>query len=179
MAVALTCLLIVLARIADVSLGTLRMVSVIHGRRVTALLLGFVEVLIWVLVVSQVISTVTQNWWYAVAYALGFALGTFMGMTIEQLFAYGHQVIRVFTRHGAAMCNTLRTEGFRVTMFHGEGRDGPVDMLFVETRRRGASEIISVARRVDPECYYVVDDIRMASASAAHRSPQAPAASQK
>ncbi|HMN95558.1 MAG TPA: DUF5698 domain-containing protein [Phycisphaerales bacterium] len=161
----LDCVLIALARIADVSLGTLRTVSVIHGRRATAWSLGFVEVLIWVLVVSAVIGQVQQNLAYGIAYALGFATGNYIGITIEQYFAYGHQVLRVFTRQGPQMCSQLRDDGLRVTSFDGEGRDGPVQMLFIETQRKTAKEILRKARSIDPTCFYIVDDIRVASAS--------------
>ena len=161
--VLLTCVLIVLARIGDVSLGTVRTVAVIHGRRWTAWSLGFVEVLLWVLVVSAVIQTVRENYWYAIAYAFGFATGNYIGIAIEQYFAYGHQVVRVFTRRGTAMAERLRSEGLGVTVFNGEGRDGPVQMLFIETARKGAQSVVHRARATDPECYYIVDDIRVRS----------------
>jgi len=41
-----TCLLIALARITDFSLGTLRMVAVIQGRRALATVLGFLEAVV-------------------------------------------------------------------------------------------------------------------------------------
>lgn len=158
-----TCLLIILARIGDVSLGTVRTVAVIHGRRATAWWLGFFEVLLWVVVVSAVIQTVRENLWYAVAYAFGFATGNYIGIAIEQYFAYGHQVIRIFTRCGEEMARHLREQGLGVTMFQGEGRDGPVQMLFIETARKGAVAVTRLARTIDSRCYYVVDDIRAAS----------------
>lgn len=158
-------LLIVVARVADVSLGTLRTVAVINGRRGAAWSLGFVEVLIWVLVVSQVIATVRDNWVYAVAYAFGFATGNFIGITIEQYFAFGRQIVRVFTRNGAPMALTMRENGFAVTEFDGRGREGPVTMLFVEIERRGAQRVAELARSIDPNCFYTIGDIREASNS--------------
>jgi uncharacterized protein YebE (UPF0316 family) len=163
-------LLIVAARIADVSLGTLRTVAVINGRKALAWTLGFGEVLIWVLVVSQVITTVRDNWVNAIAYALGFATGNFVGIMIEQYFAFGRQVIRVFTRNGEAMAKAMRERGLRVTEFEGKGRDGPVSMLFVETERRGAPAVVDVARSIDVECYYTIGDIREASSGSARAS---------
>jgi len=151
------------ARILDVSLGTLRSVSVIHGRRRMAFLLGFVEVLIWVVVVSQVIATVRDNAWYAVAYALGFATGNFLGITLEQKFAFGKQVVRVFTRRGPDVAAALRLEGIPVTEFEGRGKDGPIQMLFIELGRKDATRTLEKIRGLDPWCYYVVDDIRLAS----------------
>lgn len=155
--------LIVVARIADVSLGTLRTVAVIHGRKGLAWSLGFVEVLIWVLVVSSVITTVRENWFNAIAYALGFATGNFIGISIEQYFAYGHQIVRVFTRSGSSVAAKLREAGVAVTEFEGKGRDGPVAMLLIEVERRAAHDIVDLARELDPSCFYTIDDIRETS----------------
>jgi uncharacterized protein YebE (UPF0316 family) len=157
------CVLIVLARVADVSLGTLRTVAVINGRRATAWFLGFFEVLIWVLVVSQVISHVQREPVFAVAYAFGFAMGTFVGITIERRIAYGDQVVRVFSRKGHEIATALRASDFRVTEFEGKGRDGAVSMLFIETQRKRTREVSKIARQYDPKCYLVIDDIRHSS----------------
>lgn len=162
--VATTCLLIILARITDVSLGTIRTIAVINGLRGVSWLLGFFEVLVWILVVSQVIQKVHENPLYPIAYALGFATGNFIGITVERRIAFGHQVVRVFTRVGPDMVRALREQGYVVTEFTGKGRDGPVDMLFIETERKTAREVLNFARKVDPNCFVVVDDIRLASA---------------
>lgn len=163
--VPITCVLIVLARIGDVSLGTLRTVAVIYGRRYTAWFLGFFEVLIWVFVVARVITEAQNEPLYAVCYALGFATGNFIGITIEQHIAYGHQVVRVFTKMGHHMADTLRDEGWRVTQFDGRGRSGPVALLFINTPRKRTPELARRAREIDVTCYYTVDDIRSASAA--------------
>jgi uncharacterized protein YebE (UPF0316 family) len=158
----LFCLLIIVARIADQSLGTLRMVAVINGRRVVAWVLGFFEVLIWVLVVSKVLMNLTHPA-YIISYAIGFATGNYVGMTIEHWLAFGEQVVRVFTRKGGTLASSLRDEGFAVTEFSGVGRDGPVFLLFIQTRRQDVGRLADRARELDPLCYYIVDDIRLAS----------------
>jgi uncharacterized protein YebE (UPF0316 family) len=162
--VLLTCLLIVAARIMDVSLGTIRTINVVQGRRALALVLGFFEVLIWLLVVSRVISQIQQPA-YAIAYALGFALGNYVGMTIESRLALGRQVVRIFSRQGTEMAVALREAGLRVTQFDGYGRDGPVQELFIEIGRRHAGSVIEQARVLDPKCFFMVDDVRLVSAA--------------
>lgn len=169
--VILTCLLIFFARIADVSLGTIRTVAVIHGRRFVSWALGFFEVLVWILIVAKVIRTVDENPLYPMAYALGFATGNFVGITIETYLAYGQQVARIFTRRAAPLEAGLREDGYRVTSFDGRGRDGPVTMLFIETRRRSIRTLVERARGLDPECYYVIDDVRLASTALAEGRP--------
>ncbi len=97
--VLVTCLGIIIARILDVSLGTIRTVFVVKGRRGISWVLGFFEVLIWILVVSKVIGNLSEPL-YAVSYAFGFATGNYVGITLEKWIAHGDQVVRVFTQEG-------------------------------------------------------------------------------
>ncbi|TVQ97744.1 MAG: DUF2179 domain-containing protein [Deltaproteobacteria bacterium] len=165
-----TAVLIFLARIADVSFGTLRMVSVVRGRRLAAFGFGFVEVLIWVVAVSAVIQNLSEPL-YAVVYALGFATGGVVGIMIEDRIAMGEQVVRVFSRKGRDIAEFLREEGYRVTVFEGEGLRGAVQLLYIKVPRRSVREAIRIARHQDRECFYVVEDVRATSTVAQSRSP--------
>ena len=165
--VLINCLIIIAARIGDVTLGTVRTVAIVHGRRHLALVLGFFEVLIWITVVSKVVSLAAAEPGYGVVYAFGFALGNWVGITIEQRLALGQQVIRIFTRHAGAVATSLRIEGHRVTVFAGEGRDGPVWLLYIQTGRRRIPALAERARALDPDCFYVVEDVRAASSVSA------------
>ncbi|HEX9652767.1 MAG TPA: DUF5698 domain-containing protein, partial [bacterium] len=95
----LTCIVIIVARIADVSFGTMRTVFIVQGRKGIAFVLAFLEVTIWVVVVSKVIQNLSQPE-YVVSFALGFSLGTYLGITMETWLAVGDQVLRIFTRRG-------------------------------------------------------------------------------
>ena len=165
LSVLLTCLLIIAARIGDVSLGTIRTIFTIQGRRAVALLLGIFELLIWIFVVSNVIQDIRAEPAYGLAYAIGFALGTFVGMTIEQRLALGRQVVRIITRLGPELAQALRNSGLVVTQFDGYGRDGPVQELFIEVERKQCRNVLAQARALDARCYYTVDDIRIASSA--------------
>jgi len=98
--------LIVLARITDVSLGTIRMVSVVQGRRGFAAVLGFFEALVFISVVAKVLLNMKQPV-YALAYGLGFATGTYLGMLIEQRMAFGKQLVLFLTPKGPALAAVL------------------------------------------------------------------------
>lgn len=160
--VLLTCLGIALARILDVSLGTLRTVFVIQGRRYLAWALGFFEILIWLIVASKVFQNLTEPW-YAVAFALGYASGNALGITFEKWLAFGDQVIRIYTHEGEVLAAQLRTMGFQVAAFHGDNNSGPIDMLFIEAPRRKTAKITASARACDPDCFYIIDDVREVS----------------
>lgn len=160
------CLLIILARLGDVTLGTIRTVAIVNGRRGLAWILGFFEVLIWIYAVSAVLQGGIQSPWIALAYAFGFATGNYLGITVDRWFAQGEQVVRIFTRRGPEMAAGLRRMGFGVTELAGEGRDGRVDVLFVKARRKDTARVTAFAREFDEPCFYTVDNIRYSSDAA-------------
>ncbi|NUQ54138.1 MAG: DUF2179 domain-containing protein [Phycisphaerales bacterium] len=168
--IVLGCTLIVIARIGDVSLGTMRTVAVVSGHRGLAWLFGLLEMTIWVYAVSAVIANIRSEPAYGVAFAVGAATGSYVGVTLQRWLPFGEQVVRVFSRQGQAVFDALRSRGLGVTTFSGEGRDGPVSMLFVQVRRNRTQHVVDVARAADPACFYTVDDIRVANAALSHPS---------
>src|SRR5690349_14737488 len=99
LSVSITCCLIVLARITDVSLDTIRTVSIIQGRRAFAAVLGFFEAIVYICAVAKVLLNMNQPV-YALAYGLGFAAGTYLGMVVEQRLAFGKQLVFLLTPKG-------------------------------------------------------------------------------
>lgn len=160
----ITAAIIFFARVCDVSLGTFRHAMVIRGKKSIAFGLAFVESLIWVYAVSRVLSQISDPL-TAIAFALGFATGTWVGISIEGFFKIGEQAVRIFTPHGEELATTLRDKGYRVTVFDGSGRNGPVNMLFVQIKRRGARAVVALARSLDPACFVVVDDVNDTSSA--------------
>ncbi len=160
--VALMCVFIFLARITDVSIATLRMIAIVNGRKNLAWVLGCAESLIWIVAVSSVFSRLS-NPAYIIAWALGFGTGGYVGVMIEQWFAFGLQAIRVFTRNPLVV-EDLRKAGYGVTQFLGDGRDGAVLQLFIKARRKDAPRVVAMARALDEKCFYTIEDVRSASA---------------
>ena len=89
-------ILIFLARIADVSINTLRIIFVMGGRKLISTFLGFFESLIWLLAIGQIFQNIDNVASY-VAYPLGLAMGILVGMLIEERLALGKVVVRVMS----------------------------------------------------------------------------------
>lgn len=152
-------LTIFIARMCDVGLGTIRHALIIRGKKHYVFMIVFFEALIWVYAVSRVMSSI-QDPLTSVAFALGFATGTFVGMTIEGMLKIGEQVIRVFSRSGHLIAQQLRENDYRVTVFDGSGRDGAIQLLFIQAKRRDVSRVMGIARSADPNCFIILDDVR-------------------
>lgn len=150
--------LICLSRIVDVSLGTLRTVAVIRGKVPIAAILGFFEVTIWVVAVSQVMARL-DNPFNILGYAAGFALGNALGITIEKKLALGRLEMRLITRDkGPEIAETLRERGLRVTEFDGRGKMGVVTLLYVILDRADAVPAQKIAEEIDPGVFVAFDD---------------------
>ena len=156
----LTGIAIFLARIVDVSLGTLRTISIIQGRTWVSFWLGFGEIIIWLWVISTVIPQVREIPVLAIFYAFGFAFGNMVGIRLERRLAFGHIILRVISReHYANMADTLRKKGFAVTTFQGEGLSGPVVELNIVCRRKQLREVIGIVKAIEPNAFYITEQV--------------------
>lgn len=156
--VLVTGVLVFAARVADVSLGTIRTIAIVQGRTRVAFFLGFVEVTLWLWVVATVVTRVMDQPVLGLFYALGFATGSVVGIKLERRFAFGQTVLRVVTRgRGAEMAGSLREHGFPVTTFAGEGRTGPVTLLYVVCRRRDLPRILPLVTTIDSDAFYMTE----------------------
>src|SRR5580765_1945783 len=109
----ITFCLIVLARITDVTLDTIRTVAIVQGRRKFAAVLGFFEAVVYICAVAKVLLNMNHPV-YALAYALGYGSGTFLGITIEQHLAFGDQLATLVTRKGFELSRALLVAGYRL-----------------------------------------------------------------
>ena len=156
-------LLIFLARVIDVSLGTLRIILVSKGAKRIAPVLGFFEILIWLLAIGQVMQNLTNITNYF-AYALGFAFGNYIGIMIEQKLAMGMVVVQVITRRDASeLINFLRLADFGLTVIEAKGGTGPVHILHTVTKRSNLPYVIEAIKNYNPKAFYSVEDIRFVS----------------
>ncbi|MFH1068726.1 MAG: DUF5698 domain-containing protein [Candidatus Glassbacteria bacterium] len=153
-------LAIMCARIVDVSIGTVRMIMVIRGRRITAAALGFFEVTIWLAAITGIISHIT-NWVNFIFYGIGFALGNVVGMFIESKMAVGQQVVRYISSEASEeITRVLRSRGYGVTEFSASGREGPVGLGLVILSRKKVPDLISIISAVNPKTVVTIEDVR-------------------
>jgi len=153
-------ILLIMARIVDVTIGTIRIILISKGYRKVAPLLGFAEVFIWIVTVSQIMKG-NNNIVYYFAYSFGFATGTYIGMMIESRLSLGMVLVRVITKFEAIdLIQELRDKNYNATSVDGEGRHGEVKILFMIIKRKALNEIIELIRKYNPNSFYTIEDVR-------------------
>ncbi len=147
-------------RLTDVTMGTLRILMTVRGRKLLAGAIGFVEVTIFVVAISQVIRNV-DNVWNVLGYAGGFATGTMVGMTIEERLAIGFTVIRIISSDlEKNLAAAIRGAGFGATEIPGRGMTHAVNILEVTVRRADLPAVLQIVDQVDNKAFVTVEEAR-------------------
>ncbi|MEW5894264.1 MAG: DUF2179 domain-containing protein [Candidatus Omnitrophota bacterium] len=166
-------LFIMIARILDVSLDTLRIMLFSRGKKIIPPLLGFIQVMIWLLAIRQIFLNLS-NWLCFFAYAGGFAIGTFAGMMIEEKLAIGIQVVRIITRVDSVdLVQFLMRRGYGVTSVEGQGATGKVNIIYTIVNRTDVPRVLKAVQRFNPKAFYTIEDVRTAKEGilAAQKTP--------
>lgn len=152
--------LIFLARICDVSIGTMRIIFVSKGKRNIAPILGFFEVLIWITAISKIMQNL-DNYINYIAYAAGFATGNFIGMIIEEKLAMGILMIRVFAHErGQELVGVLNSNGYGATVVDAHGARARVHLIYTIVKRNELDTVLDVINEFNPRAFYTIEDVK-------------------
>ena len=154
--------LIFLARVVDVSLGTIRIILVSKGQRFLAPLLGFFEAMIWLVAIGQVMQNLSNALCY-LAYGAGFAIGNYVGIVLEERLAMGHSVIRIVTaKETTPLVDKLVEAQYGVTSVEAKGATGDVMLIYTIIKRKDLPEVVRIINEFDKKAFYSIEDARTA-----------------
>ncbi|NTW32883.1 MAG: DUF2179 domain-containing protein [Bacteroidetes bacterium] len=154
-------ILIIFARICDVSIGTLRLIFVSKGFKKLAPILGFFEVIIWLVAVSQIMKHLDNVVCY-IAYGGGFALGNYIGMYLEEKLSIGSVIIRVVPKSDTSeLIKELQLQNFGLTVVDAEGAVGKVKIIFSVIRRENVENFISIINQFNPHAFYTIEEVKL------------------
>jgi len=155
-------ILIFMARVCDVTLDTIRIMLLSKGKRTLVPILGFFQMLIWLLAIRQIFLNLSNIACY-LAFAGGFATGTYVGMIIEERLAIGYELIRIITRKEASeLIEAFKVNGFGVTTVDAKGARGDVNIIYTIASRKKINKIVELIKKFNPKAFYTIEDIRPA-----------------
>lgn len=156
-------LLIMLARVTDVTIGTLRIIVVAKGNKFLAPVLGFFEVLIWILALGIIVQNLTNIPAY-LGYAGGYALGNYVGILIEERLAMGNVMVHVITKEKAGdLIRILKARRYTITHLKAHGNKGDVSIIYILVRRKRLQELVKRIKKTHPKAFFSIEDVRYVS----------------
>ncbi len=155
-------LLIILVKTFEVTMATLRIKLITKGEQLQGAIVGFFEVIIWVVLVSTVLKDITSDPLKVLAYAIGFALGNFYGISVENRLGLGTTRVEVIVKEedGEILAKELRELGHAVTIVPGRGMNFNRSILIIIARRRKTSELINKIKELQENSFITVTDTK-------------------
>ena len=157
----LLCLKIFFARILDVSLATVRTMLTVKGKSKTAAFVGFIEIIIWFLVVRTAFNSDEAGIILAIAYAGGFAAGTFIGGLISSKLIKGTVTVQIVTSgKDDDLIAAIRNAGFAVTVVDVNESEysGERYMLFSQIASDRLDEFKALVNEKDKKAFIIVQE---------------------
>ncbi len=152
-------MLIFIARVVDVSMGTVRVIFVARGLKYIAPIVGFFEILIWLLAIGQIMTNLSNPLCY-IAYAGGFGMGNFIGICIAEKLSLGVVHIRVITKKDASeLVECLTAADYGVTSVDGHGTEGEVKVIFTIVPRREVERVVEMIKKFNPRAFYSIEEV--------------------
>lgn len=153
---------IFIAKTIEVSMGTTRMVLITRGERLFGAILGFFEVILWVILVSTVLTNVTEDPIKVVVYALGFAAGNYVGSLFEQYLGIGNVRIEVIVmnHHGYELVDKIRSNGYAVTVIEAKGMQCERQVLIMNIKRKNYIKVVDMIKQFQGDSVITINDIK-------------------
>ena len=155
---ALVCLIVCAAKIIEISIQSLKTCMMVKGQRMKAAGLGFVECVIWGLVISTIIGTLGDNLFLLLFYCIGYAAGLFIGATIENKIALGTSNLELIASDESTKIITeyLKENNRGYTVFEGHGSKDKMNMIFIVLPRKETPALLREIRKVTDNKVFVV-----------------------
>lgn len=155
-----TYLFIFFAKVAHVSLSTVRILMLVRGKSFVAAIIGFFEAALFVLALKEVFLN-TEHLWGVAVYSLGVAAGNYVGSIVEEKMAVGFVTVQVVSLAcPQSLMESLRGEGFGVTVIQGCGKDGPHEILNIMVKRRNLPRVMAIIEGNDTHAFVTVMDTK-------------------
>jgi uncharacterized protein YebE (UPF0316 family) len=155
-------ILIFIARVIDVTFGTIRIIFISKGEKFLAPLFGFFEIIVWLFAIGQIMQNLT-NLTYYFAYAGGFATGNFVGMFIEEKMAMGTLIIQIITKQDSSnLIEALKLKNYGITIVDAHGATGDVKIIITVIKRKNVGDVVCMIKQFNPKAFYSIEEVRMA-----------------
>lgn len=155
------CIKVFFVRITDVTMGTFRTILTVKAKPIQASMIGFIEVLIWFLVVKEALNTDSNSIFVAISYAGGFATGTFLGGKLSQKFISGNSSLQVITKN-KKIIDVISGSGYGVTVIDAKGyNDAKKYMLLIEVNNKNIGDVKNIIKKLDKQAFIIITETKL------------------
>ena len=169
--VAESVLIVFVMKFVDVALSTLFTNFLVRGRRLYTFIFGFLEVIVYLVGLAQVLNNMTI--YRMLGYAIGYSTGALFGIWLEQKLAIGNQTWLIIPNDNPyRLAYHLRDRGFGITTISGSGMDSNRMIILTTTMRKNIALLNSSITELAPDAFVSVLDTRTTMGGHVTRIPR-------
>jgi uncharacterized protein YebE (UPF0316 family) len=152
----MTTLLIILSlQVTYVTMLTTRFILMVKGFRYIAALMSAFEIGIYVIGFKIVLDHLNEPI-NLIVYCLSYGLGILLGTKIEERLALGFVTVQAVTRdENSHIAGELRSKGYGVTVWQGEGKEGARWIISIVIHRKEQQLLYQAILAIDPQAFVV------------------------
>lgn len=154
------CIKIFMARIVDVSLGTIRTILLSKEKVLEPFLIAFFEVIIWFIVAKEALSVADNTLLIAIFYAAGYATGTLIGSKLSRVFI--KSIVKIEVISNSNIEELLVSNNIKVNKIKLNNKEY---LYFFIINSNLSKNIVEKIKNIDNNSYIVVNDTRYISPS--------------
>lgn len=157
-----SCLIVCFAKILEISVQSVKTVFMVKGQRIQAAFLGFLECVIWGLVIASIIDTLGDNYLMLFFYCLGYSTGMYIGSVLENKIALGTSSIQLMVKSDKVekVIEYLNNSNRGFTVLNGKGSKEAMSVVMIVLPRKEVKAVISDIRKLcDKEVFVVSSEV--------------------
>ena len=157
-----SCLIVCFAKILEISVQSVKTVFMVKGQRIQAAFLGFLECVIWGLVIASIIDTLGDNYLMLFFYCLGYSTGMYIGSVLENKIALGTSSIQLMVKSDNVekVIEYLNNSNRGFTVLNGKGSKEAMSVVMIVLPRKEVKAVISdIIKLCDKEVFVVSSEV--------------------
>ena len=155
------CLKVFIGRFIEVTLGTMNTLYVVKGKKLMATIIGFIDILIWFLIVKEALNTPEDSIWIALSYAGGYAFGTYFGTVVARYLIKGTTRVQVVTKNvNNTVTDALKANGYGASIVpcYGLNTEEQSLMIYAQVDNKRMKDFKNLIKKIDPHAFVAITE---------------------
>ena len=155
------CLKVFIGRFIEVTLATMNTLYVVKGKKLMATIIGFIDILIWFLIVKEALNTPEDSIWIALSYAGGYAIGTYFGSVFASVFIKGTTQVHIVTKNiENKVTDAIKENGYGASIVpcYGLNSEEQSLMIYAQVDNKKIKDFKKLIKKIDPNAFVTITE---------------------
>lgn len=152
-------ILILLFKIAENTLSTLRIIIIANGKKLLGAILQGIISLVWIFSTSMVVININKNPIKIISFTLGSLIGSYIGSYIEEKIALGTNMLTIVIdkKSTKEILKILKKQNEEIIILDGKNKNKLKDILIIMIKRKERKNIINQIKNIDKNSTIIIE----------------------